>query len=86
MEGGLYRSNKGFQFGCIASNKSGSKIFCRMLYGTKRNKKKILEGYYNFDNGEFVTYKWWHRNYIGIFNTHFIEDKLKYFLKLYDWI
>ena len=81
-----YFASKGFKFGLVGSNFYRSKIFCRMLFGTKHNQKKILEGYYDTIKKEFVIIYWCHKNYIKYYNIHFIEDKLRYFLKRNNWI
>ena len=66
----------------FASNKDGSKIFCRLAY----KKKTVVKGFYDFDKGKFVITDYVKSNFEKGVRTNTVKKKLEeILLEDYDW-
>jgi len=72
-----------FKLITFASNKDGTKIFCRLAY----DKKTLLRGYYDFNQERFIIEKYLPQNFIkGQIGKNKTKSKLKELLEQdYDW-
>ena len=66
----------------FASNKDGSKIFCRLAY----KKKTVVKGFYDFDKGKFVITDYVKSNFEKGVRINTVKKKLEeILLEDYDW-
>lgn len=66
----------------FASNKDGSKIFCRLAY----KKKTVVKGFYDFDKGKFVITDYVKSNFEKGVGRNTVNKKLEeILLEDYDW-
>ena len=66
----------------FASNKDGSKIFCRLAY----KKKTVVKGFYDFDMGKFFITDYVKSNFEKGVGKNTVKKKLEEILLLdYDW-
>lgn len=66
----------------FASNKSGSKIFCRMAY----KKKTVAKGFYDFDKDKFFITGYLKQNFPQGVGKNTIQKNFKQILLTdYDW-
>ena len=71
-----------FKLFAFASNKDGSKIFCRLAY----KKKTIAKGFYDFDKEKFFVTSYVKSNYVRGIGKNTVNKKLIEILRLdYDW-
>ena len=66
----------------FASNKDGSKIFCRLAY----KKKTVLKGFYDFNKSKFVITDYVKSNFEKGVGRNTVKKKLEeILLEDYDW-
>lgn len=71
-----------FKLITFASNKNGTKIYCRLAL----NKKTLVKGYYDFNQDKFIIKDYIKRNFIEGITKKVIRQKLKEILLYeYDW-
>lgn len=71
-----------YNFFTFASNKDGSKIFCRLAY----KKKTVVKGFYDFDKGKFVITDYVKSNFEKGVRRNTVKKKLEeILLEDYDW-
>ena len=71
-----------FKLFAFASNKDGSKIFCRLAY----KKKTIAKGFYDFDKEKFFVTSYVKSNFVRGIGKNTVNKKLIEILRLdYDW-
>lgn len=76
-----YNNNK-FKVFAFASNKDGTKIFCRLAL----NKKTLIKGYYDFNKEKFYITQYLKNNFINGINKKIAYNKLKEILEQdFDW-
>ena len=66
----------------FASNKDGSKIFCRLAM----NKKTLIKGFYDFNKDNFFITEYVKKNFINGIGKNTAKKILKEILEVdYDW-
>jgi hypothetical protein len=71
-----------FKLFAFASNKDGSKIFCRLAY----KKKTMAKGFYDFDKEKFFVTSYVKSNFVRGIGKNTVKKKLIEILRLdYDW-
>ena len=71
-----------FKLFAFASNKDGSKIFCRLAY----KKKTMAKGFYDFDKEKFFVTSYVKSNFVRGIGKNTIKKELIELLRLdYDW-
>lgn len=71
-----------FKFNTIGSNKSGSKIFCKLSC----DKHNVLRGFYDFDLERFIIIKYMYDNFPKGVSKNKIKKALKDILIIdYNW-
>ena len=74
--------NNKFKLITFASNKDGTKIYCRLAL----NKKTLIKGYYDFNKEKFFITDYVKNNFIQGIGKNTAKKKLKELLELdYDW-
>ena len=75
-------NNNKFKVFAFASNKDGTKIFCRLAL----NKKTLIKGYYDFNKEKFYITQYVKENFIDGIGKNTARKKLKEILEQdYDW-
>ena len=73
---------KDFKFFPFATNKDGSKIFCRLSY----KKKTVLKGFYDYERDRFIIKDYVKQNFPQGTGKPTIKRILRFYLALdYDW-
>lgn len=71
-----------FKLFAFASNKDGSKIFCRLAY----KKKTMAKGFYDFDKEKFFVTNYVKTNFVKGIGKNTVKKKLIELLREdYDW-
>ena len=71
-----------FKLITFASNKNGTKIFCRLAF----NKKTIIKGFYDFNKEKFIITDYLKKNFTQGINRKIAEANLKEILDIdYGW-
>ena len=71
-----------FKLITFASNKDGTKIYCRLAL----NKKTLIKGYYDFNKEKFFITDYVKKNFINGIGKNTAKNKLKALLEIdYDW-
>ena len=71
-----------FKLITFASNKDGTKIYCRLAL----NKKTLIKGYYDFNKEKFFITDYVKKNFINGIGKNTAKNKLKELLEIdYDW-
>ena len=71
-----------FKLIAFASNKNGTKIFCRLAL----NKKTIIKGFYDFNKEKFIITDYLKKNFTQGINRKIAEANLKEILDIdYGW-
>lgn len=66
----------------FASNKDGTKIYCRLAL----NKKTLIKGHYDFNKEQFFITEYVKKNFIQGIGKNTAKNKLKELLEQdYDW-
>ncbi len=75
-------NNNDFKLIAFASNKSGNRIFCRLIH----KKQTMLKGYYDFNQEKFFVTKYVKSNFIQGIGKNTIKKHLIELLDIeYDW-
>ncbi len=73
---------KDFKLFPFATNKSGSKVFCRLAY----KKKTVLKGFYDFDKDKFFITDYIKQHFPQGTGKPTIKQILRFYLSIdYDW-
>ena len=75
-------NNNKFKVFTFASNKDGTKIFCRLAL----NKKTLIKGFYDFNKEKFYITEYVKNNFTNGIGKNTARKKLKEILLIdYDW-
>jgi hypothetical protein len=76
------QENNKFKLITFASNKDGTKIYCRLAH----NKKTLIKGYYDFNKEQFIITDYVKQNFIQGIGKNTAKKKLQELLEQdYDW-